>query len=396
MSGSENVQWLAPVLVLLVGAVIGAVLLIRGKRTSQATADGEARQTDDLQNELNAMISRLRELAAAGASFDTERLALEREAATLLRQLSLAPAMSSRSAADTVAPRKLNPAAAMVWLTGAAVVFAVMYIVLMQSAAPRDENAPVTGGMPTGDTTLAALQQQLAAEPQNLDLRVDLARAYLERGDMQGVFRETQEVLQRDPEHARALSYHALAVLSMGDADAAHRMLQRAVQKEPDLIDAWVHLSLVHTQRGDRDAAIAALDNARSRAPQSAEMLDTLRREIEARFAAAPAPAAAGGSSYRLRITGDAAARGTLFIALRPAGVAAGPPVAVKRFDSYTFPLDVEVSDRDSMQGGSLPATARVDVRIDRDGNAMTRDEGEPRAAADNIVLGSVTPLTLQ
>lgn len=398
MSGgeAESVQWAAPIIVLAAGIIVGLFFLLRVRRSTAVTSHETPTPTrSDLQIEFDAMIERLRELAGGGDAFDEERLALEREAAVVLRDLTAAPV---HVAADATPVTPKNRAAqAMVWITGISVVLAITYIVLLQASAPRTGNGPLTGGMPTGDTALAALEQQVAAEPQNLDRRVDLAQAFLERGDMQGVFRETQQVLQRHPEHARALSYHALALLSVGDVANAQRLLEQALRKQPDLVEAWIHLSLVHTQRGDRDAAIAALRNAKQRAPESASMFDTLEREIEARFnATAPAAAASGAEGYQLRINGPAGAKGVIFVALRPAGATAGPPIAAKRVDVGAFPIDVTLSASDSMQGGSLPPIARIDVRVDADGNVMTREPSDPKAVADDVKLGSTTELTLE
>ena len=44
-----------------------------------------------------------------------------------------------------------------------------------------------------------------------------------------------------------------------------------------------------------------------------------------------------------------------IFLTVRPAGVAQGPPVAVKRLSSGGFPIQFEISVADSMMGQPLP-----------------------------------------
>ncbi len=97
---------------------------------------------------------------------------------------------------------------------------------------------------------------------------------------------------------------------------------------------------------------------------------------------AEPAPAGQG-PSLRVVVSLDPAhaegADGTLFVILRPAGSPnQGPPVAVKKLDRPSFPAEVEIGPADVMMPG-VPLTGPFDlyVRLDRDGNAMTRGAGD-------------------
>ena len=73
---------------------------------------------------------------------------------------------------------------------------------------------------------------------------------------------------------------------------------------------------------------------------------------------------------------------------VREAGVAQGPPVAVKRLESGAFPLQFELGAADSMMGQPLPERMRIDVRADSDGDPMTRPDSDPRGFADGVELG--------
>ena len=77
-----------------------------------------------------------------------------------------------------------------------------------------------------------------------------------------------------------------------------------------------------------------------------------------------------------------------IFLTVRPAGVAQGPPVAVKRLESGRFPLQFEVGSGDSMMGQALPDRMRIDVRADSDGDPMTRPPTDPKGYADDVALG--------
>jgi tetratricopeptide (TPR) repeat protein len=85
-----------------------------------------------------------------------------------------------------------------------------------------------------------------------------------------------------------------------------------------------------------------------------------------------------------------------VFVSVKdPAG---GPPLAVSRVPAQ-FPLQFRVTSADIIQMGvarPIPETFNVSVRIDRDGNAMTK-EGEPEATSQGVKKGTSTlQITLQ
>lgn len=100
----------------------------------------------------------------------------------------------------------------------------------------------------------------------------------------------------------------------------------------------------------------------------------------------APPPAATpgvGGESFTIHIelAPGAASSGILFAALRPG--AGGPPVLVKRVDRPTFPYDLVLSAADAMMGGTLPEAGQLTLRLDTDGDALTKGPEEPQAVVD-------------
>lgn len=115
---------------------------------------------------------------------------------------------------------------------------------------------------------------------------------------------------------------------------------------------------------------------------------------------AAPGPAAAGGEvlvSGTARLSGGATGAGqVLYISLRdPAG---GPPFAAIRRTEVSFPYDFELTSSDlipMMAGRPLPSALSLTVRLDNDGDPITK-AGEPSAtlAVDKGARG--VTLTLQ
>lgn len=98
-------------------------------------------------------------------------------------------------------------------------------------------------------------------------------------------------------------------------------------------------------------------------------------------------------------LAGRVPANGVLFIVARRGG--AGPPLAVKRIESPTFPLAFELGPDDRMiQAMPFAGPLQLTARVDGDGNATTRTPGDLQGAAPapvdpgatnvEIVLGEV------
>lgn len=104
-------------------------------------------------------------------------------------------------------------------------------------------------------------------------------------------------------------------------------------------------------------AARAPTPAASAASPSTAEDAQTIRGTIEA-------PAGAAG--------------GVLFVFVRAAGATGGPPLAVQRIPSPTFPHAFAIGPADAMvAGGPFPDRVTVEARLDGDGDAMTEEPGD-------------------
>jgi tetratricopeptide (TPR) repeat protein len=380
-----------------------------------------------------------------------ERYALELEAARALQaRESLARKTAAASAPAPSAAAAAGGGAARGFLWGAASMAAIALLVVLawQSAERRPEGGSVTGTVPgagrsagsdesaapadaASDATLAELRARLEAEPEDHDARLDLARQLLLRRDLMGVWNETQQVLAKSPGHPRALSYQALVRLAMGQGEVAVEMLKQAIAAAPELMEARQNLAFVYASLGRTKDAEAAIAEVARRSPQDGERLRealaTFERDRPARGAEAGAdphadvapPASGSGADPHADVAPPAAAAGVqpapagpgsagvfgwieadatvarrvpagtvVFVTVRPAGVAQGPPVAVKRLVSESLPLQFELGAGDSMMGQPLPDPMRIDVRADSDGDPMTRPASDPSGHADAVALG--------
>src|SRR5688500_4312768 len=241
-----------------------------------------------------------------------------------------------------------------------------------------------------------------------------------------GVFEQTQYVLSKNPKDARALTFQALVRMAMGQQAEAVQMLEQVTKIDPMLLDAWVGLAWIHTQSGRTKEADAAMAEAIRRRPEEKQRLEQVLAEMKAQLAggmaqtqqlppdhppvappptagampaAASAPAASDGGAVRITLDLDPAAKartGTIYVIARPAGVSGGPPVAVKRVAATSLPVTFDFSSADSMMGQPLPASMRIEARLDADGDAATRNPSDPSASQDGVQTGSTLKLALK
>lgn len=303
---------------------------------------------------------------------------------------------------------------------------ALAYFV-MREAKPRQEGQELTGSIAQpqqqtapaqqNDPMIVQLQAAIQTQPNNLELRNELAQAYLERNELMSVFQETKFVLERSPEDSRALTLQALVRMAMGETGQATQMLQRATKSNPKNLDSWVALAWVHAQAGRNDEAQKMIDEAARQVPEEKARLEgvwsQMRQQIAQRGAAqqmpeghppiapdTPVPAAAApstGGGVHVTLDLDPAARtrsGIVFVIARNAS--GGPPVAVKRVVAGAFPINVELTSADSMMGQQLPPTFRLEARLDTDGDPMTKPATDPAAMQDGVAPGATVRLALK
>lgn len=447
-------DWVSAIAILAAGLILGLVFLFvfRGRKAAAKIGGDEDLQRKDLEAKRDALIQQLRDPDLTA----DERTRLELETAAALRALDTynakagtsSPIPASAVVETPASDAAMNPAVkGFLWGAGSFAVLAALGFFVWQSANPRNEGAPVTGGMAGGmgggmqqqsqqqqppDPAVMQLEAAVQRDPQNLDLRNNLAQAYLESDNMIGVFEQTKVVLEKRPNDSRALVFQGLVRMQMGDLNAATSMIQTATKSDPKNLDAWVSLAWIYVQQDKLKDAEAAIDQAKKQSPSDAPRLDQVYAQMKeaknqpqpqqtaagtsgelppghppvdgmppAQASAAGAPAATGGGNRSVRITLSLAPSaqgksGILFVMARnPQG---GPPLAVKRMmvNTAQFPITFDLGSADSMMGQPLPDTFRLEARLDSDGDAATKPPTDPAAAQDGVAVGSNVNLALK
>lgn len=104
------------------------------------------------------------------------------------------------------------------------------------------------------------------------------------------------------------------------------------------------------------------------------------------------------GVSGTIQAPGLAAppAGAVLFVIVRPADRAGGPPLAVRRLTPSAFPVDFEVGPQDAMMGGGpFPDQVTVEARLDGDGDPLSRGPDDRSAGSVTVQTGA-TGVTLR
>ncbi|MCM2254783.1 MAG: tetratricopeptide repeat protein [Vicinamibacteria bacterium] len=438
----HTTDWGPGLVALFAGLVIGFFLLRRSLRQSGAAAAPVAGPAPrrEAAARYEALVAQLRDLEDNASQLEPERLARERYALELSaagallemeagasRSAATATAQAETVTADAAAPATVGSPAlrGFLWGAGGVAALALLGVMVSRQATERREGGSLTGSIPGEEEQaavpddVARLQAAVAARPDDLDARLELSLAHLQRRELMAVFEQTQYVLERRPKDPRALSYQALVRLAMGQAPEAEAMLQTAIAADPDSLDARLHLGLVYLQQGRMTEAEASLAEAIRRHPEEREQIEGLlqqMREQAAQQAAAPAagagaspdphagvapvaPAAtatataatvgADGVGVSIRLGAGLQGRGVLFVVVREAGQQAGPPIAARRVASPVFPLQVVLGASDSMMGQPLPEKLSLEARLDSDGDVTTRDPGDLVARRDGVARGS-------
>jgi cytochrome c-type biogenesis protein CcmH len=394
MTGGTD--WGSAIAILVAGLILGSMVVYffaRRKPQPRPESDLELR---DLEAKRDALVRQLRELDDVGAG---ERTRLELETAHVLRAIDEHQRREVKVTAPEPPPADLRRATMIGFAWGAGSMAALVLLVyfVVQAAAPRDQpQQPPAQAAAPADQAVRQLENAVQKSPDDLDLRVQLAQAYLERENLRGVFEQTQFVLSKSPDNSRALTYQSLVRMSMGQTQDAVQMLERATKVDPDLLDAWVALAWVRTQENRFADAENAMQEAMRRHPEEKMRLEQVLQQMRAHQTQPPA---SGGETVRVTLELDPSARtrsGIVYVIARAEGITSGPPVAVKRVTASTWPMTVELTSADSMLGQPLPQRIRLEARLDSDGDAATRNPADPAAVQDSVAKGAVIRLALK
>lgn len=205
-----------------------------------------------------------------------------------------------------------------------------------------------------------AFAKAIALDPGNPDLKTERAEAMMRSSDTRAFPDEAvtllKQALAENPEHERAMFFMGMHYLQQGDLPQAEIYLNKLLPKlEPEAAAALVEqINIARAQQNKPPLETSATETVAGKAVISITV------SIDKSLASSVRPGA------------------VLFVFAKSVN-GGGPPVAAKRIEANTFPIELELSDADSlMPTANLSSQEKVAVsaRISMQGiaNAQAGD----------------------
>lgn len=132
------------------------------------------------------------------------------------------------------------------------------------------------------------MEQAVRDNPNDADLRVSLANAYLSEGRYDAAIEQYKEALKQNPSRVDAVFGAGLAYKQKGDAEQALAFLSNFVELNKDkpaderVEAAHYYLGELYLQKGDAQTAVKELQAALAIKPTDADAIFLLARAVEA------------------------------------------------------------------------------------------------------------------
>lgn len=473
----HEVDWVPGIAAVIVGLVIGIVAALRARKGPAGPSDDEhagrtraearAIRIEDLRQRKVQLLQQIRDLedtdlAEGLAAAAEEREALEQEAARVLRELhhleGKQAGPKAEDGASTAEAAKPEPSKGGMSaelrgaLTGGAVVgFAALLVFALQSGtAMRTGDMPMTGGdlpgqsepvanlpppgsgrpgeavpgvppslQPKASPRVDAARAAVAADPSNVEARVELGWALIEAEGWIDVFNNAEQLRKVAPNNPDAYVQQAVVRVRMGQRTVAEELLDTALGIDPEHGRGLAWKGSLRWQAGDKEAAKDVWTKGQALHPDEGftELLKMANGEITPTSIGAPpagdpdAPTQTAETTRPAETTQPASAakpapitgtvlvpEGTqipstavIFVYARPAGQTAGPPLAAVRLGPKVgaVPFSIGPDNMPPMMGRRpFPDSVSLAARLDLDGSAGTKD-GPSGAVAEAVAAGS-------
>lgn len=256
------------------------------------------------------------------------------------------------------------------------------------------------------DNALTELQGIVMAQPENLEARVLLARSFLQLGRYPEAQVHLAEALKQEPGNAGLMVDYAESLFRAGKPDQpnplAKQWIDKAVAIEPGNQRAVFFKGILLLQEGKPGDAAKIWE---SLLPQlDASTAQALLPQINQARAQTGQPPIQAPAMMSVAVTvdidpvlrGNIPESAVLFVFAKSVD-GAGPPVAAKRISAPAFPLQVSLSDTDSvMPTAKLSSQPRfiVSAKLSADGTANAT-AGDWQTEAVTVQSDKLAPVTL-
>jgi cytochrome c-type biogenesis protein CcmH len=284
-----------------------------------------------------------------------------------------------------------------------------------QNPGPEQAHSPESREM---DAMIAGLQARLEQNPEDLDGLMLLARSYKATQRFAEAAAALEKANQLEPGNpvimVDLVETEIFLTPNGRISDENVATLKQAVEIDPGMQKALWLLGIASSQRGDANAAIgywetllAQLEPGSTVAQSVQNQIDQLKAEpgmaagepeMAAATAPEPEPVDEGswqGVNVSVRAGNEARSRiptgGVLYVMIRSSGPAMGPPLGVRRIIDAGLPLELTISDGDSMMKErmiSSEANLQLQARISLTGSPAA-NTGDWQSAPMSVSLDS-------
>lgn len=350
----------------------------------------------------------------------TERLSQQGEVSPDAIQAAVAAALADKEAKKPAAEGRLGGEwRGALYALGIAALIAVLYGAAQSGSRTRTEGMGMTGGdqvmvaneaaqqaQTQASPEEAGLQQALQENPNDLKALNRLTEIALGREDLQTALQYNLAAIEVSPEDPTARVYRSVLRAFIGRRQEALTDLDAVIAASPDFTLAYIYKGLLLLEQSPAESVVV-LEKASALAPTDPQLMQLLaearRRASEAPQGSTPAnapvapaaqPTAASGSvlaSGTITLADAAkAGSGTLFLSIKsPQG---GPPVAAKKLPPGPFPMEFSLTSADITPMGGMrpmPETFVLTIRLDSDGDPLSRPETDPVYVMEEVTPGS-------
>lgn len=393
-------MWGPPIGVLTVSLVVGLAVAFGMKGEGQAID-----ATEELQAKKKQLMEALRELEADKAKLSEEAYRSQKEA--LVDQASLVLEQLDKGENLSQSPSKSIPKSDILYyISGTIGFFLILAALIVKYSAPRSEGQVMTGGQMSEQAPMASAQEIMAewarqreermsnaqtaltANPNDINALNVLTYEALLSQDMQAAMTYMEKVRNQEPQNPDFMVHLAILQLTVGMTDRSEVGFAQALKALPNMPKALLWRGYMYAALGKMDAAKESLDliTGEFSIPEEQYLYESLLSDVER------PPAILSGT---IQGANDLP-KGILFIVAKRAKEGGGPPVAVKRLSEYSFPLDFELGKGDMLMGGVWPEEVWLEVRIDEDGNAMTKGENDINSPMQGPLKQNTTGIEVQ
>ena len=259
---------------------------------------------------------------------------------------------------------------------------------------------------------LEALETAKRIAPDDPFVSVELVEAqlFMSQGGMisSEMIGELQAALNQDPSQQKALWLMGVAAAQAGEDDGAisywENLLSQVEPDSPIRPSVEEQITAARTRIGSPptiDTPSAEVDPAPSNEPVSAPVVaESVEPTVAVEETTRPGD---GWNGVKVEVVGaesmptGTAEKAVLFIIVRSAGMAAGPPIGVRRIIGPSLPLTITLSDQDSMlqeRQISTESSVQIQARLSLSGSPASRP-GDWQSAPVTIALDSAKEVEL-